>query len=288
MIEVIRTAADMTSAMVRWTKENKSTGFVPTMGALHEGHISLVQASLRENDITILSVFVNPTQFNNPSDLEKYPRNLDKDLDLLNKLGDVVVFAPEIQEIYPDGTNLIQRIDLGFLEQTMEGRHRPGHFQGVVQVVQRLLCIVPASKLYMGQKDFQQFTIIRHMLSVWKSKIQLVICPIIREENGLAMSSRNERLSSEARYKAGEIFQILQWIKKHIQHNSTDNLLNEARKMLDDRSLSPEYLEIVDCTTLHPIKNIKEGLCAVVCIAVWVDGVRLIDNVILYGKLTPT
>jgi len=152
MIEVIRTAADMTSAMVRWTKENKSTGFVPTMGALHEGHISLVQASLRENDITILSVFVNPTQFNNPSDLEKYPRNLDKDLDLLNKLGDVVVFAPEIQEIYPDGTNLIQRIDLGFLEQTMEGRHRPGHFQGVVQVVQRLLCIVPASKLYMGQK----------------------------------------------------------------------------------------------------------------------------------------
>lgn len=287
MVTIFRTAEDMASAMVRWAKENKTTGFVPTMGALHEGHISLVQASLKENDITVLSVFVNPTQFNDASDLEKYPRNLEKDLALLKNLGEIAVFAPEIQEIYPQGTELQQPADLGFLEKTMEGKHRPGHFQGVVQVVNRLLNIVPASKLYMGQKDFQQFTIIRFMLTVWNSPTQLVVCPVIREESGLAMSSRNERLSGEARKNAGEIFRVLQWIRSRIHQNSPENLLLEAWKMLEAQSLSPEYLEIVDCTTLQPVNPIEEGSCAVVCIAVWVEGVRLIDNVVLSGKLLP-
>jgi pantoate--beta-alanine ligase len=190
--------------------------------------------------------------------------------------------------MYPKGATLQHKVELGHLENTMEGKHRPGHFQGVVQVVKRLLEIVPASYLYMGQKDFQQFTIIRHMLSVWNSTTKLVVCPIIREKNGLAMSSRNERLSASARNDAGQLFQTLRWMQENAESMPLNDLESKAKYRLHLAGLDPEYLDIVDAATLQPVLQLRESACIVACIAVWVEGVRLIDNIVLSGNLRLT
>jgi pantoate--beta-alanine ligase len=281
MVKIINKVEDLMAEIKSLKMGGKTIGFVPTMGALHKGHLSLVQRAGRENDTVIVSIFVNPTQFNDKKDLEKYPRTLEKDVTLLTGSRAIIVFAPDVHEIYPPGKTDNTVIDLGGLDTFMEGAFRPGHFKGVAQVVKRLLDIVTPDKLYMGQKDFQQFTIIAHMIRTLKIKTELVVCRILREPNGLAMSSRNERLSKETREKAGLIYKTLQAVKKFRHSKSVAELENYAMKRLNVTPFEPEYLTICDGTTLQPLKDIGNTSYAVACVAVWADGVRLIDNIIL-------
>lgn len=227
MIQVATRTAELKKLIEINKNKGASIGFVPTMGALHEGHLTLVRSASKENDVVIVSIFVNPTQFNDKKDLEKYPRTLDSDLLLLSGSGANVVFAPGVDDIYPDGDDKGADIDLGGLDMYMEGAFRPGHFKGVAQVVKRLLEIVTPDRLYMGQKDFQQFTIIQYMLDSLKINTQLVVCPIVRETTGLAMSSRNARLSSPTRAAAGIIFRVL----KSAKRQSASKLLKKSARL---------------------------------------------------------
>ena len=281
MIAVVEKTSDIAAIIHRNRKKGNTIGFVPTMGALHTGHLSLVKKSIKENDLTIVSIFVNPTQFNNKIDLAKYPRTLEADLSLLMPLKVDIVFNPSVQEIYPLGDTEGSDIDLGGLDTYMEGAFRPGHFKGVAQVVRRLLEIVGPDRLYMGQKDFQQFTIIQFMIRNLKINTTLVVCPIIRETNGLAMSSRNVRLSEETRAKAGIIYKTLKVIKKNILIKSIKELEIYGMKRLATPPFEPEYISIVDGNRLTPLKDINESNYAIACVAVWADGVRLIDNIVL-------
>jgi pantoate--beta-alanine ligase len=271
-------------AIQSWITYQKSVGntigFVPTMGALHPGHISLIEQSKNENDLTVCSIFVNPTQFNDPKDLEKYPRTLEADSELLCNAHCEVLFYPSVDEIYPNDMKIIF-VDLQGLDQVMEGLHRPGHFNGVVQVVHRLLDIVKPGRLYMGQKDFQQFSIIGHMIDALQLSVKLVVCPISREINGLAMSSRNMRLSSEGRQVAAEIFKTISQahdLKKNMTPAQVSSFCYDA---LNHEPFKPEYIDIVDTKTLKPLKVWGADGTSVICAAVWLEGVRLIDNIII-------
>lgn len=266
------------------TKGN-SIGFVPTMGALHDGHMSLVKKSTQENDITVVSIFVNPTQFNEKSDLDKYPRTLQEDEKLLIQYDCDYVFAPYANEIYPEGLETVVDIDLGYLTQPMEGEFRDGHFEGVVQVVKRLLDIVEPSRLYMGQKDWQQFTIIQYMLDHFDMNVELRVCPIMREESGLAMSSRNQRLDPEIKKRATVLSKVLSEAKEELGEKSIADLENEAISKLNIPDFKPEYFTIVNGKTLKPIENLDKTELIVACTAVWAGDVRLIDNMVLKGEL---
>lgn len=281
MIRVIQSAKEL-SDVVKFNRENGySIGFVPTMGALHEGHITLAKKCKKENDVAIVSIFVNPTQFNNKKDLDKYSRDLDGDILKLIPTDIDIVFAPSAAEIYPDGEQAGADIDLAGLDTYMEGKFRPGHFKGVAQVVKRLLNIVMPDKLYMGQKDFQQFTIIDHMIKTLDIKTTLVVCPTIREENGLAMSSRNERLTLETREKAGIIYKTLLTIKRNKSKKPIAELIENGLKKLTIAPFEPEYLTLVDGYKLTPMTDMEASNYVVACVAVWADGVRLIDNIIV-------
>ncbi len=283
---------ELRSFLASVQQNSQTIGFVPTMGALHQGHISLLEKAKQENDLVVVSIFVNPIQFNDPKDLEKYPRNLQADAALIEAAGCDVLFAPDNDTMYPGGIkgNLvvneedgsIKGVDLGPLDKVMEGAHRPGHFKGVMVVVKKLFDIVCPDKAYFGQKDFQQVAVINEMVRQLKLPVQIINCPIIREKNGLAMSSRNMRLSEEDRKRAGKISAVLFAIQEQAGKKSVKELqrwgLDELSK---EKSFQPEYLEIVRKDTLQPIDNIsvKEG--AVVCVALRLGGIRLIDNVIL-------
>ena len=281
MILVVESVPNLIDLIQRNKENGVSIGFVPTMGALHKGHLSLVRKAKKENDLVIVSIFVNPTQFNDKKDLEKYPRTLESDISLLLTARADVVFTPASSEIYPEGDQKGNDIDLGGLDSYMEGAFRPGHFKGVAQVVKRLLDIVTPDRLYMGQKDFQQFTIIAHMIRTLKIQTDLVVCRILREANGLAMSSRNERLTKETREKAGIIYKTLQSVKKYQNTKSVKELEDYGMKRLNIAPFIPEYFTICDGNTLKPIQNINDTSYAVACVAVWGDGIRLIDNIIL-------
>ncbi len=255
-----------------------TVGFVPTMGALHAGHISLIAASKLECSLTVCSIFVNPAQFNDPRDLALYPRTYEADVTMLAESGTDLLFFPAVEEIYPPDFVPVE-VDLGGLDLGMEGLHRPGHFAGVVRVVHRLLDIVRPHKLFMGQKDLQQFTIIRRMIDQLGMAVQLVVCPIARENNGLAMSSRNRRLSAEGRAGAGLIYQALLFGKTKRTTLSPVETMAACLEKLRQPGLTPEYFEIVDPETLQPIIQWPEtGRSCVACTAVWLEGVRLIDN----------
>jgi len=281
MLQVFEKVSDIQAYISECRKNNLFIGFVPTMGALHSGHASLVTLAKKQNDVVIVSIFVNPTQFNDKKDLDKYPRTLDADVHLLAPFGVDVIFAPTSTEVYPKGDTYDNVIDLGGLDTYMDGAFRPGHFTGVAQVVKRLLDIVTPDRLYMGQKDFQQFTIISYMIRTLKIPTELVVCKIIREPNGLAMSSRNERLSRDTRDKAGIIFKTLQAVKKYRNKKTVEALEGYAMRRLSAPPFEPEYVKIVDGYTLTPLTDISSSTYAVVCVAVWADGVRLIDNIIL-------
>ena len=281
MIQVIETHEELKKQLDKYRAEGKKIGFVPTLGALHNGHASLVTKSVRKADITVASIFVNPTQFNESTDLDKYPRTFEADKKLLQDYQCDIIFFPSVQTVYPNGTKDKPEIDLKGLDLVMEGAFRPGHFDGVVQVVKRLLDLVEPDFLMMGQKDFQQFSIIQYMLDYFSMKTKLVVCPIIREKSGLAMSSRNTRLTPENREKAVVISRTLTYAKRRLKKHSVKDVIDYAMKRMDLEDFRPEYFSIVDGRTLLPIENMEESDYIVACTAVWAGNIRLIDNKIL-------
>jgi pantoate--beta-alanine ligase len=256
-----------------------SIGFVPTMGALHQGHLELVRHSKRENELTVCSIFVNPTQFNEASDLASYPHTESKDVEALLKVGCEVVFMPMVEEVYPSGTHVTPAFDFGSLDKQMEGAFRPGHFDGVAQVVHRFLEIVKPHRLYMGQKDLQQLLIVGSMIEQASLPVQLVRHPIVREDDGLAMSSRNMRLTPDSRAAAPRIFQVLKGAKEDLGRLPVSAIQEKALQILSHTPpLRPEYFELVDGQTLEPIEDPTQHESIVACTAVWAGDVRLIDN----------
>ena len=257
-------------------------GFVPTMGALHQGHISLINRSRAECDVTVASIFVNPTQFNNAADLEKYPRTPERDIEMLAESGCDIVFMPDATQIYPDGTTPSVKFNFGKLDRVLEGVFRTGHFEGMAQVVNRLLDIVKPYRLYMGQKDFQQAAIVARMLELINAKTQLVSCPTQRELDGLAMSSRNARIALEDRSKVNLIYSVLAEAAERVGEYSPLQIQSLAlSKLKTEPRFRVEYFEIVDGRTLLPIQRFEDTDYAVALVAVWVGDVRLIDNIIL-------
>lgn len=263
-------------------QQGKSVGFVPTMGALHAGHIALVQQSRKENDITVCSIFVNPVQFNDKKDLEKYPRTPEADSKMLEDAGCDILFMPTVQEMYPEPDT--RKFSFGALEQVMEGAHRPGHFNGVAVVVSRLFDIVEPGKAYFGQKDYQQLAIVRSMVKQLGLKVEIVGHPIVREADGLAMSSRNVRLSAEERKEAALIPSTLFKVKEMAGKATVKELKAFAEEQVNSNPhMQLDYFEIADTETLQPVDAIQPGKGAVACIAVKLGPVRLIDNVILFA-----
>ena len=282
-MQIITTKSELIRQVKACTRQGKTIGFVPTMGALHAGHASLIQRACSENEVCYVSVFVNPTQFNNAEDLLKYPRNLEKDAVLLESLGVHFVFAPTPEEMYSkEEMEQPFSFDFNGLDQVMEGKMRPDHFNGVVQVVSRLFDLVQPTRAYFGEKDFQQLAIIRHMversyLAERYKGLQIIGCPIVRETNGLAMSSRNERLSEQEKQIAVGISQTLlsslEWAKKASVSQVQQQVIDTINAI---EGLEVEYYDIVDKTTLQPTHTFKN---AVGCITVYCGLVRLIDNI---------
>ncbi len=279
-MHIFRTNKELDKYLEKQIKAKKTIGFIPTLGALHDGHMSLIKASRSRDDIVVCSIFVNPTQFNQADDLKKYPRTIEADIQLLIPQGIDVLYYPRVEEVYPEGLDTSVELDLGQLAKVLEGEHRPGHFEGVMEVVKRLLDIVEPHRLYMGQKDYQQFSIIQYMLEQLKMPTELIVCPIIRESHGLAMSSRNVRLSSESRAKAKVIFETLSNCKSNYAFAKIKALESTAIQKFESLGFKPEYFKIVDGVTLTAPDVQSNSI--VVCTAVWVDGVRLIDNVIIH------
>ena len=279
------TVAALTAAIEQAKKEHKTIGLVPTMGALHEGHLSLVNRARKENDIVVVSVFVNPIQFNNQEDLAKYPRTVDADLEKLTAAGADIAFVPSVEEMYPEKVETVYHF--GPLEEVMEGPRRPGHFSGVAVVVRRLFDLTQPDRAYFGEKDFQQIAIIRNLLEQIKYPIELVPCPIVRADDGLALSSRNMRLSPEARAIAPNIYATLQQAVEMSEYEDVESVqlwvmdtlssFHEVNGLDEKLSFDPEYFEIVNDITLQPIDNWDDAEGIVGYIAVWLDGVRLID-----------
>ncbi len=280
---LIKTVKGLQEFLTPLREKGNTIGFVPTMGALHEGHLSLIRQAKEKCDYTVCSIFVNPTQFNDSADLEKYPRTIEEDTALLTSEKTDVLFLPSAKEVYPPGLDTLLTLDFGNLDKVMEGAFRPGHFEGMAQVVKRLLDIVEPDQLFMGQKDFQQLTIVRSMLQQLKMPIELVMCPIVREKDGLAMSSRNRRLPAEDRERAIILNKVLKKVAKKIDRKSPAKLIKKAMKKLDIPGFKPEYFSIVDGITLQPIKDFEDSDFVVACTAVWVGEIRLIDNRILKG-----
>ena len=259
--------------------DGKTVGFVPTMGALHQGHISLVKQAVSETPVVVVSIFVNPTQFNDPNDLEHYPRTLENDMKLLEPTGCSIVFAPSAKEVYPEPDK--RKFNFGKLEEVMEGKHRPGHFNGVAQVVSRLFDIVKPTKAYFGLKDFQQLAIVKNMVKQLQLPVEIVPCAIIREESGLAMSSRNELLTEEQRKNAAVISETLFKAKELKGQKSVQEIADWVTKTINKNPfLDVEYFEIVDDEQLQPVNNWDEKSTKVGCVAVFCGKIRLIDNIV--------
>lgn len=280
---IFKKVADLQGWLNAERAKGQKTGFAPTMGALHEGHLDLIRLAKRDGCLAVASIFVNPAQFNDPKDLEKYPRMPEKDAALLLSAGCDALFMPPVEEVYPPGLDVA--IDLGFrhLDKVMEGEFRPGHFKGMATVVHRLLDIVQPQRLYMGQKDFQQLSIVRDMIRQLKLPAELVMCPTRREADGLAMSSRNMRLRPEMRAVAPTIFQTLLWAKTAFERRQAAEIQAEAIKKLSDAGLKPEYFDLVDGVSLLPVKNWNDSDFVVACVAAFAGEVRLIDNLVLKG-----
>ncbi len=262
-------------------RKGTTIGYVPTMGALHNGHISLIINSKKSNDITASSIFVNPTQFNDPEDFEKYPVTLEKDIDVLEQTGCDILFLPAVTEIYPSGFTGLHHYALGYLETILEGKYRPGHFQGVCQVVNRLLEIVQPHNLYLGQKDYQQCMVIKKMIELVQMRINVVICTTLREDNGLAMSSRNMRLNMQEKEQAVKISEILLFIKREIKPGHIENIKERALQYLTAEGFKVDYVAITNAETLEPLEYWDGKKNIVALIAAYLNEVRLIDNMLL-------
>jgi len=260
---------------------NQNLGFVPTMGALHKGHLSLIKQAKKDNKVVVVSIFVNPTQFNSQDDLDKYPRTLSADIEALKEVHCDIVFVPNVKEIYPS-EEASKDFNFSGLEKVMEGKYRPGHFNGVGTVVKRLFEIVKPTNAYFGEKDYQQLLIIKKMVNDLKIPVNIISCPIFRENNGLAMSSRNERLSDQYREKAVVIYKSLQKIKADLNNKPLDELYEEINSKFKKLPfIDLEYFIIADADTLEKAKTINAKNRYRAFIAAYVEGVRLIDNIAL-------
>ncbi len=277
-MNIVHTIKDLQAALSALRAQGKTVGLVPTMGALHAGHASLVKRSVAENDVTVVSVFVNPTQFNDKNDLVKYPRTLEADCVLLESCGASFAFAPSVEEMYPEPDT--RQFSYAPLDTVMEGAFRPGHFNGVCQIVSKLFDAVKPDRAYFGEKDFQQLAIIREMVRQMQFPLEIVGCPIVREEDGLALSSRNARLSGEERQQALRISQTLFESRTF----AADHTVEETQHFVEESiaaapGLRLEYFELVDGTTLQKISHWSDTDYAVGCITVFCGEVRLIDNI---------
>lgn len=278
---IIREVELLQKIVLSQKREQRQIGFVPTMGALHAGHLSLLALCKAHTDISICSIFVNPTQFNQAADLEKYPRTPKEDQQALSAAGCDLLFIPSETEVYPQGSDHIPLVNLGKLDQVLEGAFRPGHFAGVVQVVSRLLDITQTNKLFMGQKDYQQFAIIRRMIAEQRREVDLMMGPTVREADGLAMSSRNVRLSPDFRLKAPLIYNCLQEAKARLGEQSISAIETHAIDRLKAAGFKPEYFSIVHAHTLESVVADDTQSPLVACVAAWAGDVRLIDNLLL-------
>lgn len=279
-MRIIEKRSELLQLIEDYKKSDKTIGLVPTMGALHEGHVSLVRQAKQDNDLCVVSVFVNPTQFNNKEDLDKYPRDIARDARLLETEGADIVFAPTVEEVYPEPDT--RQFDFGQLDKVMEGKFRPGHFNGVAQVVSRLFDIVKPDRAYFGEKDFQQLAIIRAMVKQLELNIQIVPMPIVRESSGLALSSRNERLSTEEKEIATNIYKGLLKSKNEWHNHQTvkETVENVIEYINSFDKLNVEYFQIVDGDSLQEINDWSDSQHIVGCITVFCGDVRLIDNII--------
>ncbi|MEO8414064.1 MAG: pantoate--beta-alanine ligase [Ginsengibacter sp.] len=266
-------------------KANKlSTGFVPTMGALHEGHLSLINQSRRSADITISSIFVNPVQFNNPDDFKKYPATIENDILLLEEGGCDILFMPSEHEMYPDAASKNKHFELGYLENILEGKFRPRHFQGVCLIIEKLLNIIDPTLLFLGQKDYQQCLIIKKLVyNIMNKNIEVRISPIIRETNGLAMSSRNLRLNQEEKNIAAQVYKTLTYIKKNITPGNFLQLKKQAIIELENSGCKVDYLELAKRADLDIVEDCNYPSELIILIAVFLKNVRLIDNLMVTG-----
>lgn len=278
-MKVVHTIAHLQDEIVRFKKQHFSIGFVPTMGALHDGHISLVDKAKAENDVVVGSIFVNPMQFNNINDLKKYPVTTESDLAMLKAAGCHLVFLPVANEVYaPDEVPL--DFDLGFLETVMEGKFRPGHFKGVITVVNKFFSWINPQRAYFGEKDFQQLAVIRKMSHALHPEIQIIGCPTLREANGLAMSSRNMRLTEKERSDAGIIYKSLMQLSGLKKSESVSHARDVVISCIESvEPLQVEYLEIVNAEILTSVSQWDESSPLRACVAVWCNEVRLIDNI---------
>ncbi len=275
---IFKKKIDISNYIVNYKKTSGKIGFIPTMGALHKGHISLIEASKRTDTLTICSIFVNPTQFNNTADFEKYPVTIEKDIDMLEKAGCNVLFLPSVEEIYPADSSTTLPYELGFIETVLDGKYRPGHFQGVCNVVQRLLDIVQPNTIYLGQKDYQQCMVIKKLTELIQSPTQIIVCPTLRESDGLAMSSRNMRLTSVERIKAIRISEVLLFIKQEIKPGNLQDLKQRCINYLTNEGYNVDYVEIADATNLTLLQNWDGKTKLVALVAAFLNEVRLIDN----------
>ncbi|MFN4284536.1 MAG: pantoate--beta-alanine ligase [Lacibacter sp.] len=285
---IFHRAADMRPYLSKKRASGASVGFVPTMGALHPGHLRLIAEARRRCDTVVVSIFVNPTQFNDASDFAHYPTPLAQDLDLLLQNGCDVLYLPSVAEIYPQGTTDLPLYAIGYLDTILEGKYRPGHFQGVCQVVDRLLQAVHPDILFLGQKDLQQCRVIARLLQLTPHghTTRLEIVPTVREADGLALSSRNLRLTPAARSKALALVQTLQLLKNQLRPGATEALLQQAHAQVAAAGLAVDYVSIADANTLLPCSNWDGQQQLVGLIAAYCDGVRLIDNMQLTGEET--
>ena len=276
---VYRTKQDLTRHLDALPNRVKSIGLVPTMGALHQGHASLVETAADQNDLVVVTIFVNPSQFNDPTDLEMYPRTLDQDLELLQSLNVELVFIPSVKEMYPIEDK--RTFDLGNLDKILEGKHRKGHFNGVAQIVSKLFETINPTRAYFGQKDFQQLVIVRRLVEILNMNLDIVACPIIREEDGLAMSSRNIGLNRDERELAPFIYITLQLAREKRGSFSPAEVKSWVISQFEKQPLMQlEYFEIVADKDLQPVVSWEDQVNKVGCLAVQLGGIRLIDNLI--------
>lgn len=273
---------DIEQKINAFRSEGKSIGFVPTMGALHEGHLSLIKASRQKNTITVCSIFVNPTQFNDINDFKKYPVTIESDIQQLTEAGTDILFLPSVTEMYPEGTVATEHYDLDELENILEGKYRPGHFQGVCAVVHRLFLIVKPDTAYFGQKDYQQCMVIKKLVQLKSLPVEIIIHPTIRDNSGLAMSSRNLRLREKDKELVTILYKALSYIKEKKNQLSVDELLKEAKKVILNSGFEKiDYVAICDAVTLQPLQNLTNEQPAVALVAAFIGGIRLIDNRLL-------
>lgn len=257
-----------------------TVGFVPTMGALHEGHMALIERCSKENDVCIASVFVNPTQFNDQRDLKSYPRQTDKDFEILKKAGCQLMFAPQVEDIYPNGPEVID-VDLDGIENIVEGKYRPGHFRGVATVIDRFFDILRPDRAYFGFKDYQQVVVVEKLVRKMPYNIEVVACETVRDENGLALSSRNKLLSDQEKEEAKIIYQTLTALKNDLYNKSVEELLAFAAHNFEESPLELEFLKIIDGHTFKEVTDVRQHDKIVASIAAYQNGVRLIDNLLL-------